>query len=67
MELKEGIKKEITVIQEGIDACKEDCEDAKASELQYIFGKSQALKIMKMRFDNLLISFTEYRDYLKNL
>ncbi len=54
--LKEKVGKEIEIIEEGIQACKDDSkkEECKGEELQYIFGKSQALKIMKLRFLTLL-------------
>lgn len=47
----EEIERHIYFIEEGIEACKYDSsqEDCVGGELQYIFGKSQALKIIKQR------------------
>lgn len=55
-DVEEKIQKEIDFIEEGIQACKDDSakDDCKGNELQYIFGKSQALKIMKSRLEQII-------------
>lgn len=52
----DSIRYEIEVIEEGIQACKDDSaqKDCRGNELHYIYGKSQALKIMKVRVEKLL-------------
>lgn len=53
-ECAEVLEKEIILIKEGIQACKDDSKNpnCKGEELQYIFGKSQALKIMIARISS---------------
>lgn len=50
------VKSEIKFIDEGIEACKHDSalDDCVGKELHYIWGKSQALKIAKLRLTYIL-------------
>lgn len=66
----EMMGEEIVVIEEGIQACKDDCVDATSKdigvkELNYIWGKSQALKIMKKRFSSLQETLTNEINLIK--
>ena len=51
--VREEIRELRDFVEEGIQACKDDSaqKDCVGKELHYIFGKSQALKIVKARLE----------------
>lgn len=49
------------IVDDGIEGCKYDVgnNNLKGKELHYVFGKSQALKIIKMNLENIILKMIQ--------